>query len=160
MMVIAWVAGLALLTQFFGNWEQKKINPNQNPESYQSGQVTQTILKRNRAGHYITNGEINSTPVVFMLDTGATDVVIPQQLAESLDLPKLGRGSAITANGRVNIILTKIDKISLGKIAFYDVRASINPGMGRNEPILLGMSALKQVNFKQDGNRLILEQAN
>lgn len=160
MLVIAWVTGMLLLTQFFGYWEKNRVNPNQNPESSRSGEVTQTVLKRNHVGHYLAGGKINNTPVVFMLDTGATDVVIPQQLAKSLNLPKYGQGVALTANGRINIIQTKIDTIDLGKITLHDVRASINPAMGPNEPVLLGMSALRQVNFKQDGNRLILEQVN
>ena len=53
-----------------------------------------TILESNRQHHYVASGTINGRPVTFLLDTGATDVVIPAQLADRL---KLRRGLAARA---------------------------------------------------------------
>ncbi|OWW40000.1 putative aspartyl protease [Pseudomonas aeruginosa] len=33
MLVLAWIAGLALATRYFGVWEDRQRNPNQTPQS-------------------------------------------------------------------------------------------------------------------------------
>jgi len=157
MMILAWVGVFALLTVFFGNWEGRQINPNQNPESRIEGGVREVVLEGNRRHHYVASGEINGREVVYLLDTGASDVVIPAGLAKKLNLTPGARGYAMTANGRVEVRSTIIERLSLGAITLRQVKASINPGM-RGQEILLGMSALKQVEFTQRGNILTLRQ--
>lgn len=157
MMVIACVATLGLLTVYFGGVEKRQYNPNQNPESIESQQSALVQLTRNRYGHYVVSGTINNQEVEFLLDTGATDVVIPEPIARDLGLKK-GRSSiAYTANGSVKVYGTQIDQLTIGKIVLFDVKASINPGMDRSS-ILLGMSALKQIEFLQQGDSLTLRQ--
>jgi len=114
-------------------------------------------LQRNRFNHYVASGLINNTPVVFLLDTGATDVAVPAGLAERLGLKAGVARNAITANGIVQVYDTRIESLQLGSIQLENVRASINPGMSGNE-ILLGMSALKDLEFSQSGSTLTLKQ--
>lgn len=148
-----------LATRFFGSWEETQINPNRTPESYAGAEGERTtVLKQNRSGHYLTHGKINSVAVTFLLDTGATDVVIPEALASRLGLPKLGRSIANTANGQVQVYGTVIESLEFGNISMRAVKASINPGMNSSDEVLLGMSALKHINFSQEGNELILTQ--
>jgi len=64
---------------------------------------------------------------------------------------------ANTANGQVQVRATRINTLQLGPITLYNLEASINPGMDGNE-ILLGMSALKQIEFSQKGKFLTLRQ--
>lgn len=156
-MVIACVAALGLLTAYFGGLEKKQYNPNQNPESLTDQQSAIVQLKRNRFGHYVVTGTINNQNVEFLLDTGATDVVIPESIARDLGLRKGKAGLAYTANGSVTVYGTQIEQLTIGKIILYNVRASINPGMDRSS-ILLGMSALKQIEFLQKGDSLTLRQ--
>jgi aspartyl protease family protein len=157
MMTLTWIAVLAALTYFFGNWEERQINPNQNPESRINQGVREVVLQGNRRHHYVATGKINGQEVVYLLDTGATDVVVPAKLAERLKLKPGNRAYAMTANGRVEVRATMIDTLELGDIELRNIRASINPGM-RGQEILLGMSALKQVEFTQRGNQLTLRQ--
>ncbi len=159
MMIAAWIVALLLFSQFFANWEKKQYNPNASPESSTgSNGSRKVILERNRAGHYITNGMINGAPVTFMLDTGATDVVIPEAIAKTLGLPRLAYSEASTANGTISIYKTRLNSLSIGNIKLYDVRASINPSMTAEQEILLGMSALKQLELRQKDRRLTLIQ--
>jgi aspartyl protease family protein len=159
MAILAWIIGMLLATQFFGAWEEKQINPNRSPDSYASDNGERnTVLKRNRAGHYVTHGKINATPVTFLLDTGATDVVIPAAIAARIGLPKLGKSRVQTANGEIDVYGTVIESLEFGNISLRAVRAAINPEMGPDDEILLGMSALKQVDFSQENNELILKQ--
>jgi aspartyl protease family protein len=157
MMVIACVAALGLLTAYFSGVEKKQYNPNQNPESLIDQQSAIVQLKQNRFGHYVVTGTINNQDVEFLLDTGATDVVIPESIARDLGLKKGKSGLAYTANGSVTVYGTQIEQLTIGKIILYNVRASINPGMDRSA-ILLGMSALKQIDFLQKGDSLTLRQ--
>lgn len=157
MLIIFWLLVLGALTYFFGTWEKKQYNPNQDLSGEQLPGSRQVVLERNRFNHYVASGLINGIPVTFMLDTGATAVVVPANLATKLRL-KAGRPHiANTANGQVEVRATRIDTLELGAIRLRDINASINPGMG-GEEILLGMSALKQVEFSQKGKMLTLRQ--
>ncbi len=155
MSIAAWVIGLIMLTLLFGDLERSWINPNQQPVAMVNTEGAQeVILKANRQGHYLVSGTINEKPVDFLLDTGATDVAISLNLAQQLELKKGLRGIASTANGNVIVYATRIQRLQIGGIILYDVPASINPGM--DDFILLGMSALRQVEFIQRDNVLTL----
>lgn len=157
MLILAWLVALGLLTLFFRNWEEQRHNPNQDPTSYSSNGVREVILEGNRRHHYVANGKINGQPVTFLLDTGATDVVIPAKLASKLKLQQGPSGYAQTANGVIEVFSTRLNSLELGNIHLTNVRASINPAM-QDQAILLGMSALKQVEFTQRNGQLILRQ--
>lgn len=156
MTVIGFVFGIGLLTLFFNDRLQEQLNPNREPESvvHGSGQI-EVLLDQNRQGHYVMSGSINDVEVDFLLDTGATDVAIPESIASQAGLPRGRRGQAITANGVVNTWRTTIDRLQLGEITLNDVRASITPSMG-DGTILLGMSALRELEFTQQGSQLTL----
>lgn len=151
MIYAAWLIILGLLTLFFNQYLDKEYNPNQNI----SATSREIILKRNRNGHYVTNGRINGKSVVFFLDTGATIVSIPAHLKDYLNLEQGVPLMAETANGTITTYHTSLDNIAIGAIELHNVRASLNPQMQMNE-ILLGMSFLKHLEFTQRGDTLIL----
>jgi len=157
MMIIAWIIALGLLVAFFTYWESNAYNPNQTPNSLQSNTENIVVLQRNRYHHYVTQGAINTTEVTFLLDTGATDVVIPEHIANDLGLPKGNRQQALTANGIITVYDTRLAQLTIGDITLNKVNASINPAM-KNDEILLGMSALKNIEFTQRGDQLTLKQ--
>jgi len=114
-------------------------------------------LQRNRYGHYVADGEINQQPVVFLLDTGAGGISVPEGLAREIGLK---RGSALryqTANGMITVYATTLAQVDLGGIILRQVRASINPNMQGNE-VLLGMSFLKHFEITQKGKTLTIRQ--
>ena len=156
MYFMAWIAAMLLLTLWFDDLLLEQWNPNREPDLQSNGSAQQTILKRNRYGHYVTSGYINGNPVVFLLDTGATHVSIPAHLQQSLNLYPKGSSRVMTANGAVTVDNTVIAELEFGHIRLLDVKANLNPGMRGNE-ILLGMSALKQLEFTQRGDQLILK---
>ena len=156
MIIAAWLLGFAMLFIYFNYFLEHEHNPNQSLSSRidESGAV-EVYLKRNRYGHYVTNGQINGTDVVFMLDTGASDVAVPAPLAKKLGLVRGSEKRYQTANGTVVAFSTMLDSVSIGRIKLKGIRASINPGLNGND-VLLGMSALRQVEFTQRGDTLIL----
>jgi aspartyl protease family protein len=158
MIIAAWVMVLGLLTLYFGGVLDRQHNPNKTVHSRvgDEGQ-NEVVLKRNKFGHYVTAGQVNGVPVEFLVDTGATDVAIPSHLADRLGLKRGQATRYRTANGVITGYRTKLDSVAIGSIRLENVPASISPGMGDMD-ILLGMSVLKNVEFTQRGDELILRQ--
>ena len=157
---MAWLAALALigvLWLFFENVQDKRANPNRHL-SVTPGESAELVLKRNPAGHYLVPGTINGQPVTFMLDTGATQVALPARLRAQLGLRAIGPAVQVaTANGNVTARMTIIDELAFGPFVVRQVHATLNPGMdGGGDVILLGMNVLKQLEFTQRGDTLIL----
>jgi len=157
MLILAWGAGLLLATKFFGQWEETQYNPNQAPSSQRGDGYIEVRLAGNGQGHFVANGRIDGQEVRFLLDTGATDVAVPGELAKRLGLKRGAPVGLHTANGRSTGYRTHLDSLQLGDIILRDVRALVAPGMDGDE-VLLGMSALKQLEFTQRDGTLVLRQ--
>ncbi len=153
MLAIAWLLIMGGLYWFFSDWDAHQGNPNTAHVINQ--QREELTLARNRAGHYVAEGEINGRRVIFLLDTGATWVALPGGLARELGLK---RGAAVTlqtANGSATGYQTRLDSVRLGPIEMRDVGALVTDGMDENT-VLLGMNFLNRVEFTQRDGRLIL----
>ncbi len=155
---LMWLVVLGLLTLGFNAYLAHQRNPNDHLEKTVAADGARVVvLQRNRYGHYVASGSINGQPVEFILDTGATDVAIPEGVARRLGLQRGAPGRYETANGTAIGYATKLDEVRLGAIRLRGVRASINPGMA-DDQVLLGMSFLRNLDFSQSGDRLTLTQ--
>lgn len=157
MSAIAWIIVLGLLVLWFNEWLGERNNPNREPVTLTDGDTREVTLRPNHQHHYVVSGYINRQPVTFMLDTGATDVVVPAQVADRIGLKPGYPTTAMTANGVVDVFSTRLDSVEIGGIRLHSIPASINPAM-REPVVLLGMSALRQIEFTQRGDVLILRQ--
>lgn len=156
MTILAWVTALGLVGLLFEDILSEQFNPNSSPRTMTSNGQATVVLKRNRYGHYVTSGHINGQQVIFMVDTGASNVSVPSNIATQLGLQRGPSGRAQTANGTVTVYQTVIPELRIGDIRLYDVVGSINPGM-EGPDILLGMSVLKNLEFTQRGDTLTLK---
>lgn len=157
-LVSFWIIVLVVLTYLFGEWERMQMHPNDVVKT----QVTpmgehQVVLLANQEGHYLVQGTLNGQVVEFMLDTGASRVSIPVNIAKRLKLKQGMPLQAITANGIVEVYNTHINEIRIGNIVLHDLVANINPGL-QDDLVLLGMNALKKLEIIQKDHRLILRQ--
>ena len=157
LMVLAWAAALFLATRYFGEWEQRQENPNTAVTSQHGDGYIEVQLVGNRQGHFVSTGKINDHAVQFLLDTGATDVAIPGEVADTLQLQRGAPVWVSTANGRSQGFRTSIERLQLGGIVLNNVRALVVPGLD-GEHVLLGMSAMKQLEFTQRGGTMLLRQ--
>ncbi|VAW50209.1 Aspartyl protease [hydrothermal vent metagenome] len=157
MTVIAWIIFLVFLFGVFDHFIDQRNNPNQNVVTAAYGQQKQIVLQRNPYGHYVSNGTINGRDVVFLLDTGATEIAIPEAVANQLGLVKKQSIRVKTANGTTTAYKTRIDSAALGEIRLYDLNATILTNMTGNE-ILLGMNFLKHFEIIQKGQTLTIKQ--
>ena len=158
MLIVAWIIALGLLAFFFSDILNRQHNPNQAVQtSITEKGAREIVLKRNKQGHYVTRGSINGQAVVFLLDTGATVVSIPEQVAQRLGLRRGASSYSQTANGTIMTFSTRLDKIGIGGIQLNNIAAQINPYF-EGEEILLGMSFLKRLEMIQRGDTLTLRQ--
>lgn len=155
--IAMWIALMIMVFFLFNKLLERDYNPNQQVLMQNMDKQRVVILKRNRYGHYVTQGEINNHSVTFMLDTGASDISIPDKIAKKLKLSYGQERQYQTANGTITAYLTTLESVSIGNIKLQNVRASINPKMDHDE-ILMGMSFLKYIEFTQRGDTLILRQ--
>ena len=118
-MIVAWCAGLYLAAQFFGRWEQRQENPNTEVTSQQGEGYIEVKLLGNVQGHFVASGRINNVPVEFLLDTGATDVAIPGELANKLSLKRGAPVNLNTANGVSTGYRTHLERLQLGDIVVH-----------------------------------------
>jgi aspartyl protease family protein len=156
MVIAAWIGVLLLASLYFNKVLERQHNPNQQLAA-RTADHSPVVLKRNRFGHYVASGTINNQAVVFMLDTGASDVSIPAAMADRLGLRRGPATTYDTANGPIVAYRTTLDQVRLGGILLRDIPASINPAV-RDDQVLLGMSFLKHLEFTQRGDTLTLRQ--
>ncbi|MFV0243545.1 MAG: TIGR02281 family clan AA aspartic protease, partial [Qingshengfaniella sp.] len=100
-------------------------------------------LRRARDGHYYVTAQVNGKPVDFVVDTGASTIVLTLADARraGIDTQKLAFiGRAGTANGEISTAPVRLDRLSIGSIADHDVAAVVNSG--EMDHSLLGMSYL------------------
>lgn len=153
----AWVALLLILYLWFGDLLERQQNPNQQVSTYSENGRAVVELTQNRAGMYVANGSINGQQVTFMLDTGATQVAIPQAIADELNLRRGTQILVRTANGTAPAYTTTINELRLGDIHLQNVAGTIVPGYDSTQ-ILLGMSALSTLEFSQQNRVLTIYQ--
>ena len=157
MTVIAWLIFLSILFAGSDFLISQRNNPNQQVTTIENGSQKQVLLKRNSHGHYVSNGRINNHKVVFLLDTGASDIAIPESVAKKIGLTRGYPITIKTANGNTTAYRTKIDSAAIGDIRLHELNATILTNMHGDE-ILLGMSFLKHLELIQKGKTLTIRQ--
>lgn len=88
-------------------------------------------VPRAEDGHYYLTLQINGEPIRFVVDTGATEMVLSRADANrvGIDADNLAYlGNAYTANGIVRTASVRLDSVALGPITDYDLRAVVNEG--------------------------------
>jgi aspartyl protease family protein len=101
------------------------------------------VLRRAADGHFQARLEVNGVPVDFIVDTGASEIVLTKRDAERVGLnpERLNYfGRAGTANGTVRTADVRLEVVKLGEITDYSLPASVNDGDLFGS--LLGMSYL------------------
>jgi aspartyl protease family protein len=157
MAIIASILLIGLMTLLFSDLLDKQNNPNQNVSLSVDSDGNRAIrLTRNAFGHYVASGAINGTEALLLLDTGATEVSVPEALARRAGLKRGAQVPVSTAAGVSYVHRTQIKELRLGPLIQRDVPATINPHMAGDE-VLLGMSFLRHLTFTQQGDTLILD---
>ncbi len=116
-------------------------------------------VPRSPDGHYYLTLDVNGHPTRFVVDTGATSIVLLEADARAagIDPARLNySGTAMTANGAVRTARVVLDEIGFEEMTDRRVTAFVNEGEMAES--LLGMSYLQRFDrLEISGGRLILE---
>lgn len=115
------------------------------------------VLQADGGGHFVTPGQINGKAVQFMVDTGATLVILSQPDAERIGL-RPGEGQPVriaTANGTVQGRQVQLSSVRVGGAQIYDVPGVVMP---QAMPyVLLGNSFLSRFQMQRTNDQMVLE---
>jgi aspartyl protease family protein len=119
------------------------------------------MLEADRLGHFQVEARIDGRHVDFIIDTGASLVVLRESDAARVGIrprPRDYTATAVTANGKIKAARASIDRIELGGITVFDVPAMVLPdeALAKN---LLGVSFLSRLRrYEYANGRIVLEQ--
>jgi len=109
-------------------------------------------------GMYAVIGSINSYPVDFIVDTGATFISMSRQVARRLGIDYQVRGEpavASTAAGLARVYMVRLDSVKIGEIELHGVAAAVHDSDFPRQ-VLLGLSFLDRVDLRRAGKALEL----
>lgn len=119
-----------------------QIFPN-DPITAANGEVS---VRKSQDGHFHVDAYVNGKKIPFLIDTGATDIVLSMQDAKDigLDMKSLAfiqRSS--TANGIVRGAPVTLNFIEIDSIRYENIKATVNEG--ELDESLLGMAFLSRL---------------
>lgn len=117
------------------------------------------IITADGRGQFFTSGEVNGNSMRFLVDTGASSVVLPRSFAVRAGVA-LGNAQSVgvsTANGRVRAGKVMLNTVRVGGVTANMVEAIVMED-AQLPVALLGMSFLKRTTMKNEGDRLTLSQ--
>lgn len=138
----------------YGLWQEVRTDVIPRQSVMEGGEIT---LPRAPDGHYYLTLDIGGTPLRFMVDTGATNVVLSRADARRLGIDPASLmylGQAQTANGIVRTARVELRDVRLGPYADASLRAYVNDG--DMDGSLLGMDYLGRFRIEIAGDRMVL----
>ncbi len=129
------------------------------PQNLGGGEV---ILRRNgRSGQFETTALVNGTETTFMVDTGASSVVIPYDEAKRIGIADTDLNYILqvsTANGTTFVAPIRLNALKIGDIVVNDIRAAVSQP-GELDGGLLGMTFLDRLEgYSVSGDVMTLKQ--
>jgi aspartyl protease family protein len=116
------------------------------------------VVNASEDGNFYIMGAVNAVPVRFLIDTGASDVVLSKGDATRVGLAvdRLDYGHIYeTANGAGRGASVTVDHLAIGPIGFSQVPVSVD--QAPMDSSLLGMSFLRRLDaFTLRGHQLFL----
>ena len=155
-MALAWGLIFVGLMAGFGLWSDIRQDVMPIQEIAPDGRVE---VPRSDDGHYYLTLMINGTAVPFMVDTGASGMVLASRDAESLGIDPASLrflGEANTANGVVRTARVTLPEVELGPFRNTDFQAFVTEGA--LDQSLLGIDYLGQFRMEFAGGKLVLRQ--
>lgn len=121
------------------------------------GGGSRIVLSMGSGGHFRSAGSINGKPVMFMVDTGATQIAMSQSEADRIGLRYRDgpRGMVQTANGAVPVHSVRLGSVTIGDVRIYEVDAVVMPA--QMNQVLLGNSFLSRFQMRRDNSTMTLD---
>ncbi len=117
------------------------------------------LVVRDAGGHFHLDAKVNGAPVRFLLDTGASAVVLTYDDARKAGFSDNDLSFTVpvsTANGRAVVAPIRLESIKVGDTDFSRIRGFV-ARKGALETSLFGLSALDKLkSWRIEGDRLIM----
>lgn len=110
-------------------------------------------VQRQANGHFYLPGTIESVPVTFMVDTGATVTSISSDLARQAGIRNCKEVQFQTANGTATGCLALVPHMTLGNFVLQNITVAVMPNMEAN---LLGANVLRHFQVSQSDNNMLI----
>lgn len=120
------------------------------------------VILRNRDGHFYIDILINDIQIPFMIDTGASGVMLTTKAARMLKINPSNlkyNNIAYTANGPTKTASVLLDVVRINNVVFNDVPASVASN-DQSDVSLLGMRLISKFSMKIENDLLILTRLN
>lgn len=114
------------------------------------------VIPKSRNGHFHVAGEVNGQPVNFMVDTGASLVVVSEAFARRAGLPEGAPVTFRTANGELPGRVVQGVPVAVGPVAVSAVRVGVGLVGGAADDALLGQSFLSQFDITLGRDEMVL----
>lgn len=118
-------------------------------------------IRRNEAGQFLARGDVNGVQTTFLIDTGATTIVLRQSDAERAGIDRSTLAFTVplrTASGETNAAAVRLRTLTIGAIRMDGVEALVAPPGNLNEN-LLGMNFLRRLrSYEISGDFLTLRE--
>ncbi|GGF52934.1 aspartyl protease family protein [Mameliella alba] len=153
----AWALIFVGVVAIYGLWQD--IRQTVQPQQMVTASEGRIELPRAPDGHYYVNLQVNGAPVRFVVDTGATSMVLTRDAARRAGIDDQNLHfltEAMTANGVVRTARVTLDEVAIGPFTDTRVPAYVNGGEMQNS--LLGMSYLDRfASLQITGGKLVLQ---
>lgn len=117
------------------------------------------LIVRDAGGHFVVDGRTNDSRTRFLLDTGASAVVLTFDDAKKAGIRERDLSFSVpvsTANGRTLLAPVRIRSLTIGDHTLRNIRGFVARD-GSLETSLLGMTALDRLrSWRIEGDRLIM----
>lgn len=125
--------------------------------NFQAAEMAELRIPRGHNDHYFVTGYINGHPVEFLVDTGASAVVVNINQAKALGID-YRNGEKIqvnTASGVSDARSVMLSKLVIGNITLHNIRCIVNIS-SYPTTALLGNTFLSKVQMSEDEGVLVL----
>lgn len=153
-MALAWGMIFLAVVSGYGLWQDMR----RDSMMMAMGAGGTVELQRMADGHYYATLLINGTEVEFVIDTGASGMVLSMEDARRLGLDPDSLaflGEAYTANGVVRTAMVNLPIVEFGPFRDENFRAYVNEG--ELDGSLLGMDYLGKFRIEVAGDRMTLQ---
>lgn len=114
------------------------------------------VIPKSRDGHFYAPGTVNGRAVVFMVDTGASSVVVSETFARHAGVADGVPTTFHTANGDLQGRTVADVPVTLGPIQVSGVRVGVGLVGGNEEDALLGQSFLSKFDITMSKDQMTL----
>lgn len=152
-LLVFWLVVAGALWAGF-KWHEEREQARLKPYVEANGSL---VIPRSPDGHFYVAGEVDHVPVMFLVDTGATNVAISEETARTAGLSGGEPVILSTAGGERRGRLLRDVPVKVGPLARNDASVTVGLISPAPESALLGQSFLRHFDVQIAGNRMTLQ---